>query len=159
MRIALSRTFAAVAITFSFGLTALVHGEAPSAAKQASVAQRAGAPRDVRATGITPDDRHQQGATVKRQQVRVGDGGTVTVLRPVVAARAPDSDPEDDAPRQGPVTWQVAAGWRLWLIDPAAKKLQTCAVRNTSTVGVEEIRCLSLSATGLRRILGPTFAR
>jgi hypothetical protein len=42
--------------------------------------------------------------------------------------------------RQRPLTWQVAAGRRLWLIDPATGDLRTCAVRNTSTAGVKEIR-------------------
>ena len=46
----------------------------------------------------------------------------------------------------------------LWLVDPVTKDLRTCAVRDTSTVGVKEIRCLSGSAGRFRRTFGPTFA-
>jgi hypothetical protein len=90
--------------------------------------------------------------------VPVGDGETVTVLRPVAAGDEKSFGQEEDAQRDRSLTWQVAAGWRLWLIDPATKDLGTCAVRNTSTVGVEVIRCLSLSASRLRRIFAPPFA-
>jgi hypothetical protein len=54
--------------------------------------------------------------------------------------------------------WQIVAGRRLWLADPATKDLRTCAVRDTSTVGVKEIRCLSGSAGRYRRTFGPTFS-
>ena len=149
MKIALLRTSAAVAIVFSFGLTALVDAEEPAGPGQAPVEQPAGAPQDVRATVVTPEGRHQQSATVERQQVPVGDGDTVTVLRPVAAGGEKGSGQEEDVQREKPITWQVAAGRRLWLIDPATGDLRTCAVRNTSTVGVEEIRCLSVSGAGL----------
>jgi hypothetical protein len=148
MKIALLRTSAAVAIVFSFGLTALVDAEEPAGPRQAPVEQPAGAPQDVRATAVTPEGRHQQSATVERQQVPVGDGDTVTVLRPVAAGGEKASGQEEDVQREKPITWQVAAGRRLWLIDPATGDLRTCAVRNTSTVGVEEIRCLSVSGAG-----------
>jgi hypothetical protein len=158
MKNALLRTSAAVAIVFGFGLTALVDAEEPAGPGQAPVEQPAGAPQDVRATVVTPEGRHQQSATVERQQVPVGDGETVTVLRPVVAGGEKASGQEEDVQRERPLTWRVAAGWRLWLIDPATKDLRTCAVRQTSTVGVQEIRCLSVSASRFRRIFGPTFA-
>jgi hypothetical protein len=60
--------------------------------------------------------------------------------------------------RPSAARWQVAAGRRLWLVDPATEDLRTCAVRKTSTVGVKEIRCLSGSASRFRRTFGPTFA-
>ena len=88
----------------------------------------------------------------------VGDGETVTVLRPVAAGGEKASGQEEDVQRERPPTWQVAAGRRLWLIDPATGDLRTCAVRNTSTVGVEAIRCLSVSGSRFRRTFGPTFA-
>ena len=85
---------------------------------------------------------------MEREQVPVGDGETVTVLRPVVAGGERASGQEENVQRERPLTWLVAAGRRLWLIDPATGDLRTCAVRNTSTVGVEEIRCLSVSGAG-----------
>jgi hypothetical protein len=149
MKIALLRTSAAVAIVFSFGLTALVAAEEPAGPGQAPVERPAGAPQDVRATVVTPEGRHQQSATVERQQVPVGEGETVTVLRPVAAEGEKASGQEEDVQRETPLTWQVVAGRRLWLIDRATGDLRTCAVRNTSTVGVQEIRCLSVSGAGL----------
>ena len=149
MKIALLRTSAAVAIVFSFGLTALVAAEEPAGPGQAPVEQPAGTPQDVRATVVTPEGRHQQSATVERQQVPLRDGETVTVLRPVAAGGEKASGQEEDVQRERPLTWQIAAGRRLWLIDPATGDLRTCAVRNTSTVGVKEIRCLSVSGAGL----------
>jgi hypothetical protein len=95
---------------------------------------------------------------VERQQVPVGNGETVTVVRPVAAGGEKGSDQEEDVQRETPPTWLVAAGRRLWLIDPAIGDLRTCAVRQTSTVGVEAIRCLSVSASRFRRTFGPTFA-
>ena len=53
--------------------------------------------------------------------------------------------------------WQVAAGRRLWLVHPATKDLRTCAVRDTSTVDVEEIRCLSGTFGRYSRTFGPAF--
>ena len=158
MKIALLWTSAAVAIVFSFGLTAKVDAEESAGPGQAPVEQPAGAPQGVRATVVTPEGRHQQSATVVRQEVVVGDGATVTVLRPVAAGGEKASGQEEDVQRERPLTWQVAAGRRLWLIDPATGDLRTCAVRNTSTVGVEAIRCLSVSASRFRRTFGPTFA-
>ena len=158
MKIALFRTSATLAMVFSFGLTALVDAEEPASPGQVPVEQQAGAPQDARATVVTPEGRHQQSAIVERQQVPVGDGETVTVVRPVAAGGVEVSGQEEDVQRERPLTWQVAAGWRLWLIDPAAKELRTCAVRNTSTAGVEAIRCLSVSGSRFRRTFGPTFA-
>lgn len=150
MKIALLRTSAAVAIVFSFGLT--VAAEEPAGPGQATIEHPAGVPQDARATIVAREGRHQQSATVERQQVHVGDGATVTVLRPV-AAEGPGR--VEDGQRERPLAWQVAAGRRLWLVDPATGDLRTCAVRQTSTVGVEEIRCLS---GRFRRTFGPTFA-
>ena len=142
------RTSAAVAVVLSFGLTALVDADEPAGHGQAPVEEPAGAPQDVRAI-VTPDGRHQQSATVERQQVPVGNGETVTVLRPVAAGGEKAAGQEQDLQRETPPTWLVAAGRRLWLIDPATGDLRTCAVRNTSTVGVEEIRCFSVRGAGL----------
>ena len=153
------RTCAAVAVVFCFALTGSAHAEEAAGAGQAPVEQSAGAPQNVRANVVTPGGR-QQPATVERQQVAMGDGQTVTVLRPVVGKgrRTTAVGEEEDVQAETPLIWQVTAGWRLWLIDPAAKELRTCAVRNTSTVGVEAIRCLSVSGSAFRRTFGPIFA-
>jgi hypothetical protein len=148
MKIALLRTAAAVAVGFSLGLTALVDAEEPAGPGPAPARPPAGAPQEVRATVVTPEGRDRQSATVERQQVPLRDGETVTVLRPVAAGGENASGQEQDVQGETPLTWQIAAGRRLWLIDPATGELRTCAVRNTSTVGVEAIRCLSASASG-----------
>ena len=148
MKIALLRTSAAVAIVFGLGLTAWVDAEEPAGPGQAPAEQPAGAPQVLRATVVSPEGRHQQSATVERQQVPLGHGETVTVLRPVAAEGEKASGQEEDVQRERPVTWQVAAGRRLWLIDPATGDLRTCAVRQTSTVGVEAIRCFSVTGAG-----------
>ena len=62
------------------------------------------------------------------------------------------------AAQPGAMRWQIAAGRRLWLIDPVTKDLRTCAVHDTTQVGVNEIRCLSGTAGRFRRTFGPTFA-
>lgn len=64
--------------------------------------------------------------------------------------RAPDVRP--DAAR-----WEVVAGRRLWLVDPVTKDLRTCAVRDTSTVDVKEIRCRSGTFGRYSRTFGPAF--
>ena len=145
MKITLLRTSAAVAVALSFGLTTLVDAQQPARPGPAPAEQPTGAPQDVRAIVVTPEGRDRQSATVARQQVTLRDGATVSVLRPVVAAGEGVSGQEADVQRETPRTWQVAAGQRLWLVDPATGDLRTCAVRQTSTVGVQEIRCLSVS--------------
>ena len=149
MRIALLWTSAAIAIVFSCGLVASADAEQPASPGQTPVEQPAGAPQEVRATVVTPEGRHQQSAGVERQQVAVDDGETVTVLRPVAAGAKQASDQEEDVQRERPLAWQVAAGGRLWLVDPASGDLRTCAVRQTSTVGVQELRCLSVRGARL----------
>jgi hypothetical protein len=158
MKIARLWISAAVAIVFSFGLTAMVDAKEPADPRQAPVERPAGTPQDGRATVVTPGGRHQQSATVERQQLRVVDGGTVTVLRPVVEGGGKASGQEEDVQPERPLTWQVAAGRRLWLIDPTTGDLRTCAVRNTSTVGIEAIRCFAVSGSRFRRTFGATFA-
>jgi hypothetical protein len=139
MKIALLRTSAAVAIVFSLGVTALVDAEEPASPGETPVERPA----------VTPEGRHQRSATMERQQVRLRDGATVTVLRPVAAEGEQAPGQEEDVRRETPLTWQVAAGRRLWLIDPATGDLRTCAVRQTSTVGIEAIRCFSVSGGAL----------
>jgi hypothetical protein len=54
-------------------------------------------------------------------------------------------------------SWQVVAGRRLWLFDPVTEELRACRVRQTTLVGVRELRCLSGSAGRFRRTFGPDF--
>ena len=149
MKVTFLRSSAAIAIVLSFGLTASVDAEEAAGRGQAPVERPAGAPQEVGATVVSPAGRHQQSATVERQQVPVGDGETVTVLRPVAAGGDQATDQEEIVYREMPLTWQVAAGRRLWVIDPATGDLQTCAVLNTSTVGVQALRCFFVSGAGL----------
>jgi hypothetical protein len=142
MKSALLGTSAAAAIVLSVSLTALVDAEEPAAPGQAPVEQPAATPQDRRITVVTPEGRQQQSATVERQQMAVGDGQTVTVLRPVATGGEQASGREEVVQRERPLTWQVAAGGRLWLIDPATNDLRTCALRQTSTVGLKVLRCL-----------------
>jgi hypothetical protein len=53
--------------------------------------------------------------------------------------------------------WQIAAGRRLWLIDPVNQEVTGCAVFNTPDVGVQEIQCVSQSTSGFARTFGPAF--
>jgi hypothetical protein len=53
--------------------------------------------------------------------------------------------------------WQIAAGRRLWLIDPVNQEVRACAVFNTTDVGVQDIGCVSQSTSGYARTFGPAF--
>jgi hypothetical protein len=81
----------------------------------------------------------------------VPDSGLL-ILRGSVVARRPAQAMPSSAAR-----WQVAAGRRLWLVDPQTKELRTCAWRDTSTVDVEEIRCRSGTFGRYTRTFGPAF--
>jgi hypothetical protein len=61
------------------------------------------------------------------------------------------------AVRPSAARWQMTAGRRLWLVDPETKELRTCAWRDTSTVDVEEIRCISGTFGRYQRTFGPAF--
>jgi hypothetical protein len=80
-------------------------------------------------------------------------GAAPMILRGSPGDRKPAPDVRPSAMR-----WQVVGGRRLWLVDPATEDLRTCAVRDTTQVGVKEIRCLSGSTSRFRRTFGPTFA-
>lgn len=53
--------------------------------------------------------------------------------------------------------WQIAAGERLWLVDPQTGEVRSCINRQTSTVGVREIRCTSGERGRFRRTFGRNF--
>jgi hypothetical protein len=61
------------------------------------------------------------------------------------------------AARSSAARWQVAAGRRLWLVDPQTKELRTCTWQNTSTVDVEVISCRSGTFGRYTRTFGPAF--
>jgi hypothetical protein len=139
-------TSAAVAFVLGFGLTARLVAEEPAGPVPAPVEEPAAAPQDVRAR-VTPDAGPERSATVAREQVHLRDGATVTVLRPVVGRGEPTSGQEEEAvvERAKPSAWQVAAGGRLWAIDPSTDELRTCAIHQTSTVGIKVLRCVQTS--------------
>jgi hypothetical protein len=148
MKSALLATSAAVALVLGFGLTASVAAQQAAGPGPVPLQQPAGAPQDARAAVVTPDGSQQRSAPVQREQVTLRDGATVTVLRPVMARGEQASGQEEDvvaAERAGRPAWQVAAGGRLWAIDPATNELRTCAVHQTSTVGLKVLRCVDTS--------------
>lgn len=79
-------------------------------------------------------------------------GGGPVILRgsAIAPKRAPKVRPDGER-------WEVVAGRRLWLVDPVSKDLRTCAVRDTSTVDVKEIRCRSGTFGRYSRTFGPAF--
>lgn len=77
--------------------------------------------------------------------------------RPLILRGSAIASQRTAAAYPGATRWEMAAGRRLWLVDPATKDLRTCAVRDTSTVDVEEIRCLSGSFGRYSRTFGPAF--
>ena len=80
-------------------------------------------------------------------------GAAPLILRGSVAQRQPAAEVELTAP-----SWQIVAGRRLWVVNPATEDVRTCAVRDTTQVGVQEIRCLSGSTSRYRRTFGANFA-
>lgn len=71
--------------------------------------------------------------------------GAAIAPKPAVAARP-------SAP-----SWQITAGRRLWLVDPVTEDVRACTVRNTTTVGVQELNCVSGTLGRYSRTFGPTF--
>jgi hypothetical protein len=85
-----------------------------------------------------------------RAPIRRGDA--LLILRGSAVGPQPAPEVRPSAQR-----WQIVAGRRLWLVDPVTEDLRTCAVRDTTQVGVREIRCLSGTAGRFRRTFGPAF--
>lgn len=77
---------------------------------------------------------HRGGRAIKTETVA---GGVELVRGPAVLT------PVYKEPKAGPV--QIMAGDELWLLDPGAERLTACALRSTSKVGREAIRCTSRS--------------
>ena len=100
MKTALLRTSAAIAMAFGIGLTSSVDAGDPAGPGQAQAEQPAVAQQDAQIIVVTPEGRRPQSAAMERQQVRVGDGGSVTVLRPVSAGDEKADDEEEDRQRE-----------------------------------------------------------
>jgi hypothetical protein len=107
---------------------------------------------------IDPVDAAEQDVTSRlltEDELRAPDrpGNAPVILRGSAVGPQPAPEVRPSAER-----WQVVAGRRLWLVDPVTEDLRTCAVRDTTLVGVKEIRCLSGSAGRFRRTFGADFA-
>ena len=106
---------------------------------------------------IDPVDAAEQDATSRlltRDQLRAPDrpGNAPVILRGSAVGPQPAPEVRPSAER-----WQIVAGRRLWLFDPATEELRACRVRRTTLVGVREIRCVSGTAGRYRRTFGPAF--
>jgi hypothetical protein len=82
-----------------------------------------------------------------------GDGPAPSIVRgrpaePAAAAGGPARDGEH---------WQIVAGKRLWLVERATGEVRACTDRDTSTVGVREIRCTSGEVGRYGRSFGRNF--
>jgi hypothetical protein len=77
--------------------------------------------------------------------------------RPVILRGSAMSRKPARAVRPSAERWQVAAGRRLWLIDPVNEEVRACAVFNTPDIGVQDIDCVSQSTSGFARTFGPAF--
>jgi hypothetical protein len=61
------------------------------------------------------------------------------------------------APAEAGDRTQIVAGQRLWLIDRTTGEVQSCINRQTSTVGLREVRCTTAELGGYSRTFGPDF--
>jgi hypothetical protein len=61
------------------------------------------------------------------------------------------------APTRDRERWQILAGERLWLVERASGEVRACTDRDTSTVGVREIRCTSGELGRYGRSFGRSF--
>lgn len=53
-----------------------------------------------------------------------------------IPRRAPDPEPA-----MAPERWQLLAGPRLWLVDPAGREIIACDLERTTQVGERVVRC------------------
>jgi hypothetical protein len=90
--------------------------------------------------------------TTEELSAPIRRGNAPLILRGSAVGPQPAPEVRPSAER-----WQIVAGRRLWLVDPVTEDLRTCAVRDTTQVGVREIRCLSGTAGRYRRTFGPAF--
>jgi hypothetical protein len=75
-----------------------------------------------------------------------------TVLRGTPATVRPAAVVADSGQR-----FQIVAGRRLWLVDQAGGEVRSCINRNTSTVGLRVVSCISTELGRFHRTFGPAF--
>jgi hypothetical protein len=61
------------------------------------------------------------------------------------------------SPARNGERWQIVAGKRLWLVERESGEVRACTDRDTSTVGVREIRCTSGELGRYARSFGRDF--
>jgi hypothetical protein len=81
-----------------------------------------------------------------------GERAAPTIIRGTPSERRAPATGTQDGGR-----WQIVAGERLWLVDRASGEARGCIDRNTSTVGVREIRCTSGELGRYGRTFGRNF--
>ncbi len=81
---------------------------------------------------------------------RVGAPPAPTVLRG--SAVEPRAAPAERADRT-----QILAGQQLWVVDRTTGEVEGCINRQTSTVGLREVRCTTAELGGYSRTFGPDF--
>lgn len=53
---------------------------------------------------------------------------------------------------------QIVAGQQIWLVDPTTERVTGCLNRQTSTVGVREVRCTSGTFSRYHRGFGRAYS-
>lgn len=71
------------------------------------------------------------------------------------SAVKPKGAPKHRATSEGT---QIVGGRQMWFFDPATETVSGCLNRQTSTVGVREIRCTSGTLGRYHRGFGPAFS-
>ena len=74
----------------------------------------------------------------------------------IVRGSPPPARPAPAVAENG-LRWEVLAGKRLWLVDRAEGEVRSCIDRDTSTVGVREIRCTAGELGRYGRTFGAAF--
>ena len=110
----------------------------------------------VIAAALPPVEAAEEDATpgfLTAEELRARKPGSgPLILRGSAMSRKPARAVRSSAER-----WQMAAGRRLWLLDPVNQEVRACAVFNTTDVGVQDIDCVSQSTSGFARTFGPAF--
>jgi hypothetical protein len=93
------------------------------------------------------------------QAVPAAPGLRRAARRPASAGHRPTAEPAavPAAPTRDRERWQILAGERLWLVERASGEVRACTDRDTSTVGVREIRCTSGELGRYGRSFGRDF--
>ena len=84
-------------------------------------------------------------------------GAATPWRRASCAGGRPSPRPQPGAPARDGERWQIVAGKRLWLVERETGEVRACTDRDTSTVGVREIRCTSGELGRYGRSFGRDF--